>query len=605
MEQKLKEFLTSRHPYDQMGEKALDKILETAKLSAYTSDQMVYRFGENLEGLYIIRRGKVQITDRLGDVISELGAGNSFGERGLLKDGMAATNARVSEDAQLALIPAKLVHSLMQDDRNFRDFFDRQSRARKPSHFEGRSSLAITPIKELMSAPPVVVTPETSIKDASILMRDRAISCVLVCDGNELLGILTLRDLGYKAVVNGLKNETAVREIMTINPPTIEIDGLANDALIKVAQNRVDHLPIMQDGKPVGIVTKSNLVSRNALSSLSLVLQISRAPNAEKIKTHVEKLPLVLAQLAGSGVAPHIITRLLTDIADACTSRLINLYKVDHGEAPAPFVWAACGSQGRQEQTGVSDQDNCIIYQDGVSDASWYEGLAKFVCDGLDHVGYFNCPGDMMGTNPMWCQPQSNWRSYFENWIANPTGEAQMLASVMFDLRAIDGDSSLLETMRGDVLRMAEANSIFVGFMITNSIGHQPPLSLFRGFATIKSGEHKNSVDLKHNGVVPITDMARVFAIKGKVSAVNTRYRLLKSAEAGALSQSGCDDLVAAYDFISELRLRHQMRQIRSGEKPDNFLAPSSLSELERSHLRDAFVMVKSMQSAISRQSIS
>ncbi len=604
MEQKLKEFIISRHPYDQMGKEALEKILSKAELVEYTTDQMVYRFGEKLDGLYIIESGKVQITDRLGDVISELGIGNSFGERGLLKDGMAATHARVTEDAQLVCIPADLVDILMKEDRSFREFFDRQSRARKPSSFVSHSRLATTPIKELMSRPPVSVSPETTIKEASILMRDEKISCVLVSEENRLLGILTLRDLSYKAIVDNMPNSTLVSEIMSLEPPTIDIDALANDALIKVAQNHVDHLPIMENGKPVGILTKSNLVSRNALSSLSLVLQISRARHMSKMKEYVSKLPLVLAQLAGSGTAPHIITRLLTDIADACTRRLIELYKLDHGEAPAPFVWAACGSQGRQEQTGVSDQDNCIIYQDGAHDTSWFKGLAKFVCDGLEHVGYFNCPGDMMATNPTWCQPVSVWRGYFDKWISSPTGESQMLASVMFDLRAIYGEASILEDMQEGVLQKAEDNSIFVGFMISNSISHHPPLSLFRGFATIKSGEHKDTVDLKHNGVVPITDMARVFAIKGKVKAVSTRERLLGAVLEGVLSQSGGDDLIAAYDFIQEQRLRHQMRQIRAGEEADNFLAPSSLSELDRSHLRDAFVMVKSMQSAISRQSL-
>ena len=68
---------------------------------------------------------------------------------------------------------------------------------------------------------------------------------------------------------------------------------------------------------------------------------------------------------------------------------------------------------------------------------------------------------------------------------------------------------------------------------------------------------------------------------------------------AGIISGSGGHDLIDAYDLIAETRLRHQAERVRSGEKPDNFMMPASLSDLERSHLRDAFVVVKTMQSAL------
>ena len=65
------------------------------------------------------------------------------------------------------------------------------------------------------------------------------------------------------------------------------------------------------------------------------------------------------------------------------------------------------------------------------------------------------------------------------------------------------------------------------------------------------------------------------------------------------LSSAGARDLIDAYDLIAETRLEHQAERVKQGAAPDNFLAPSDLSEFERSHLRDAFVVVKTMQSAI------
>jgi CBS domain-containing protein len=68
---------------------------------------------------------------------------------------------------------------------------------------------------------------------------------------------------------------------------------------------------------------------------------------------------------------------------------------------------------------------------------------------------------------------------------------------------------------------------------------------------------------------------------------------------AGVISQSGGQDLLAAYDLIAQARLDHQAEQIKAGHAPDNYLAPADLSDFERSHLRDAFVVVKSLQSAL------
>jgi CBS domain-containing protein len=191
------------------------------------------------------------------------------------------------------------------------------------------------------------------------------------------------------------------------------------------------------------------------------------------------------------------------------------------------------------------------------------------------------------------------WRDYFARWVATPDPMAQMLASVMFDLRPIGGAASLFHDLQAETLTLAAQNSIFVAHMVSNSLTHAPPLGLLRGFATHWSGEHKNQIDLKHTGVVPVADLARVYALIGQLEPANTRARLVAAEAAGVISASGARDLIEAYDMIAEQRLENQARQIRAGTKPGNFMTPSDLSDFERSHLRDAFVVVRTMQSAL------
>ncbi len=174
-----------------------------------------------------------------------------------------------------------------------------------------------------------------------------------------------------------------------------------------------------------------------------------------------------------------------------------------------------------------------------------------------------------------------------------------MLASVMFDLRAIGGDGALLGDLQDGTLDAASKNSIFIAHMVGNSLKHRPPLGLIGGFATIRTGEHRHHIDMKHNGVVPVTDLARVYALQGRIGAVNTRARLEEAEARGVISATGGRDLIAAYDMIQTVRLENQAHLVRAGRRPDNYLSPADLSDFERSHLRDAFVVVRGMQSAV------
>ena len=204
----------------------------------------------------------------------------------------------------------------------------------------------------------------------------------------------------------------------------------------------------------------------------------------------------------------------------------------------------------------------------------------------------------MMATNPDWRQPLSQWQDYFREWIDNPGPKAQMLASVMFDLRPIHGEMSLFEKLQEGTLERARKNSIFLAHLLSNALKHKPPLGMFGNFS-LEGGMHRGTMDLKHSGVVPVVDIARVYALEAAIGAVNTHERLEAGREAKALSASGAADLLAAFEFIAITRLRHQARQIRDGKKPDNYMAPNEISHLERDQLKKAFQVIKTIQSAL------
>jgi CBS domain-containing protein len=584
-------------PFVGLPEAAKREIAATLTEMSYVAGSTIYSAGETLAGLYLIGKGEVEITDPLGAPLSHLRAGNQFAERGLRRDGNAVTAARAKTDVILYCLPAEAFAQLCAVHPDAAAFY-----ARVAPTGPKKRDLATMPVSDLMSAAPISCAPETSLQDAAAQMRAARVSSLIVTSKGVLSGIVTTKDMTYKALAEALPATTPISRILTLGPLTLTPTALVSDALHMMLERKISHLPIVDGkGRPVGIITQTDLTRYQALSTGQLISDIVRAGSAEDMAKSVAQIPALLAQLVGANTEHTTVTRLITDIADAATRRLLALAEENLGAPPVPYLWVACGSQGRQEQTGVSDQDNCLILDDNVTPEhdAYFKALATLVCDGLNTCGYVYCPGDMMATADRWRQPLRIWKGYFQKWIATPNEEAQMLASVMFDLRPIGGDGRLLEALLDASLPAAKANSIFVAQMISNSLKHTPPLGLLRGLATIRSGEHKNTLDLKHNGVVPVVDLGRVYALLGQMRVVNTGARLMAAADARLISPSGAKDLRDAYDMIAESRLLHQAAQIKRGTAPDNFMSPEHLSDLERSHLRDAFVVVKTMQSAL------
>jgi CBS domain-containing protein len=177
-----------------------------------------------------------------------------------------------------------------------------------------------------------------------------------------------------------------------------------------------------------------------------------------------------------------------------------------------------------------------------------------------------------------------------------------MHSSIFFDMRHIYGEVSLTERLRTRVLEQTQSNSIFLASLTVNALSFEPPLGFFRQFVLEQHGDQAKTLDLKHNGVVPVVDVARVHALAHGIDAVNTHERLAALADTGSLTDADAANLRDAFEFISVVRLRHQVRQLRAGASPDNYVAPDTLSDFERRHLKDAFKIVRRMQSALEQR---
>ncbi|MCB1814063.1 MAG: cyclic nucleotide-binding/CBS domain-containing protein [Candidatus Competibacteraceae bacterium] len=608
----LTQLLATTQPFDSLPPEIRQDLQAQIEIRACPTGTVIIKAGETNHFLRIVLSGQLELHQPDGVTASTLGESAMFGYRTLLGSGQASYTALAVQDSQIGQIPAALFLDLCQRFPSFKRFFQpmqgnpaQRTPPLSPVHEEQGTNLLTTPLPDLLLRKPITLPSHTSIRKAAELMAEQRISSMLVVDEGKLSGIVTDRDLRIRVIAAGRSYDEPLSSIMTRTPVTVQLSAFGFEALLAMARSNVHHVPVMDGERVAGMVTATDLLERRASSAVYLVSDVYNRSSGTELAKVSARLPLVLRNLVESNATARSAGHVISAVAEAITCRLLQLAEQKLGPPPVKYAWLAAGSLARGEQTALSDQDNCLLLADDYQAAQhgdYFDALSRFVCDGLDECGYIYCPGDVMAMNPEWRQPLAQWKRYFNRWIEQPEPKALMLSSVFFDMRLMYGDADLLHDLQQHVLAKSKANRIFLAYMASNSLGHQPPLGLFRNFVLIKGGENNHTLDLKHNGVVPIIDLARIYSLAAGLTEINTWDRLEAAGGLGELSEQGAADLRDALEFISAVRLRHQVRRIRQQLPPNNFVPPDQLSHFERNHLKDAFALVRTMQSVLGQR---
>lgn len=119
------------------------------------------------------------------------------------------------------------------------------------------------------------VSPDATLYEALEVMADRNIGAIIVSDGKGgILGIFSERDFVRKIIIKGRSGEsTKVREIMTTNVLYVEPSTTIGDCMNLMTEKRVRHLPVMENGKAVGIVSIGDVVKAMLKNQENLISQ--------------------------------------------------------------------------------------------------------------------------------------------------------------------------------------------------------------------------------------------------------------------------------------------------------------------------------------------
>ena len=598
-------------PFSEMDKESVELFIKNCDEQYYEPNEIIIEPNAGVpQCLYLIRQGSVsgKRDQQYGESIYfELDAGEMFSIGSVLTSRPVSTVYRSIGDTFCLQFPIKKLTDFGIQSPRFIDYLKgsfqtilHKSQEDLRQHFAAKAAetqLHQNTLESLVTREPVSVLPQTTLREALITMDEMRIGSILVIDESKRLqGILTRHDLLKRVVLAEKDLSVAISEVMTSDIKTLEASDTVEMAGHLMMQASIRHLPIVKDAQVVGLISERDLFSFQRFSVSNISAAIHGAKNIQALVRAAEHIRQYSKNLLSQGVTGNRLTSLVSYLNDLLTSRLITMTASEFNVEADQFCWLALGSEGREEQTISTDQDNALILADGVSDAAMqhYLHFARQVNEGLDQCGFPLCKGNVMASNPKYCRRQSDWIKRCAGWIEAGSPQDLLDASIFFDFRALSGNASLAQGVSDYVSMAAAATPRFVALLATNAMNWKVPLTMFGGLDTA-TVDGKQVLDFKLNGTALVVDFARIYALANNITVRNTRERLEAISRLPRFGQTKAEDWVSTFEFLQTMRLKAQIDSEGQNTNP-NALDTAKLSSVDKVILKAAFNISKTMQ---------
>ena len=467
-----------------------------------------------------------------------------------------------------------------------------------------------TRVGQLIRKSPLVCLPVTPLKQVFEAMHKEKAGSMLVSDETGAVqGILTRYDLISRVILPAIPLSTPISQVMSTGIKTVDAESGALEAMLIMARHKVRHLPVLHQGFLVGMVSEGDLFNFQRSSLRILSASIEQAETIADLKVCSGEVLRLARRLMAQGVAATSLARLVSHLNDSLTRRVIAIteqgLRSELGELP-PWCWLALGSEGREEQTVATDQDNAIIFKgDGETYRSRFKKLAGEINRSLADIGFPLCKGGVMAMNDKWCRSVDEWHDLLAGWFQSPMPEALLDANIFFDFRGLHGEVHLAESLRDWLSKQVGSHGLFLRSLAQDAMRDEVSkltsngvvISLAR--ALRKRGYKADwlapaTLEMKRGGTAPVVYFARVLALTKGIAATSTDERLRILVDLKAMSESESHQMRDAFNVLQRYRLRAQLDYATRAETADqgdlspNILALDELSSHEIERLSEA-----------------
>jgi CBS domain-containing protein len=517
-----------------MDETHLAYFAEHAELRFFADGDVVLTPDDGpVQRFHVVKQGRIRGERESGkggavQTTFEISQGECFPLAALVGERPTRTLHRAAGDTFSLSIDKPTFVQLLSDSEPFRDFCLRgvsslleqvNQRIQSGAMASISSSNSLdTPLERYAIRNPIVCSPDLPVRKAVARMHENNVGSIIITDDERHpVGIFTLRDLRTMVAEEKAPLDTPIRQVMTRAPSRLTARADAFEAAMLMAEHHFAHICVVdEDDRLIGVVSERDLFSLQRVDLVNLARTIGTASHLRTLVSLRSDVSRLVDAMLAHGADSGQVVRIITTLNDVTVRRVLelNLKKNDPG---IPFTWLTFGSEGRQEQTLLTDQDNGILFRTpaGMTEDQVREKLLPFaekVNRELAECGFTWCKGNIMASNPKLCLSGDEWNEWFLRFIDASTPQNLVYSSIFLDMRAVFGPREPLQELLQKVLGRIRKNKLFQKMLAGNAINRKPPLTMFRNFRYAPDGD-KHSLDLKRQGLAPFVESVRVFAL--------------------------------------------------------------------------------------------
>ena len=380
-----------------------------------------------------------------GAVIDTVGPGGIFGYMPLLAGGGMDFEARTTVPSTLIRLPGALVRAQFAKPAGLAFLASSAWNLGTTDRPTIAPATDSRPVAELVYGEVLLVSPDTSVRDAVVRMTEHHVSYALIRLPDGGLGIFTDRDLRTRVVAAGLPVDVPIGGVMSAPARTVTADLTAETVLMEMLECGLRHMPVVTSrGKVVGVLEDADLLAASARQSFMMRRSIGLATNATDLQKVGQGVTGMVGDLFRNGTKASATSAILSVVVDSLVRKALELALAEADLAPRNrFAWLTLGSVARREAMPSSDVDSALSWRDELSSASSrLRAIAVRTHEILDGCGLPSDSNGAIAFKPNFSRSQSDWFAAAQGWLDDPLRDRGLiLSSLLIDGRVVWGDA--------------------------------------------------------------------------------------------------------------------------------------------------------------------
>ena len=578
--------IESIHPFELLSTNELDNLMAKVDIAYYPQDTLLISKDLPSIAFYIIIKGSVNefIDNEIHNVYT---AEDSFDADALIYN-KCESKFVVDEDLICYEIKKDDFLLLMQNKKVqgyfLQDFVSKHQHLKEYDTASELTPFLISKVSDIFLHSLCIVDADMSIYDALVKQKNLKSKIIIVND-NEEYYVVTDTDLRDKVLLSDITIDQSIKSVASSSVISIDINDFLFNALLMMTHSSIKRLVVKNGSEFVGVLEQIDLLSFFANHSHLVAVQIDKAEGVEDLKNLQDDLYNLILTLKAKGVKVRYITKLVSTLNIKIYNKIFRMCVPEELQDKCALI--VMGSEGREEQSVKTDQDNALIIKDGVDTDLFTEPMIQ-LNKYLLEIGFPKCDGNVMVTNEYWRRDISSFKQLIKEWVQSMNETNVQSLSIFLDSKFVAGDETLFDELYAHLFKVFNKRNDVLAHIAKAVLSFETPLSLFSGFVLEK--DHNNKLDLKKGGVFALVHGMRTLSLEHGIMQTNTIERIKELNNIGVIDKNFATELIESFDSLSSIRLQAMLTSKDRSES--NYINPKNLEKNQRDLLKDSFKII-------------